>query len=99
MKLSSKARHNIKQGLRAEKPTIWIGKDGPTQQIIGEVQRQLDQREIVKAKLLQTALKDAETKETAEKIAGQTNAYLIDVRGHTFVLYRPKAKDKPTKKR
>lgn len=92
VKLSSKAKHNIKQGIRAEKATVWVGKDGSTEQIINEIRRQLDQREIVKAKIQQTALKDAETKQLAAKIAEQTDSNLIDVRGHTFVLYRPKGK-------
>ena len=98
MKLSSKAKHNIKQGARAEKPTIWVGKDGSTEQIINEIKRQLDQREIVKAKVQQTALKDAETKQLAARIAEQTDSNLIDVRGHTFVLYRHKSKTRASKK-
>ena len=92
MKISSKAKHNIKQGIRAEKPTVWVGKDGSTEQIVGEIKRQLDQREIVKAKVQQTALKDIETKEIATKLAEQTDSNLIDVRGHTLVLYKPKSK-------
>lgn len=92
MKLSSKAKHNIKQGARAEKPTVWVGKDGSTEQIVTEIKRQLDQREIIKAKVQQMALKDVETKEIATTIAEQTDSNLIDVRGHTFVLYKPKSK-------
>lgn len=98
MRLSSKAKHNIKQGARAEKATVWVGKDGSTEQIIGEIKRQLDQREIVKAKIQQTALKDVETKEIATKIAEQTDSNLIDVRGRTFVLYKPKSKTRAAKK-
>jgi putative YhbY family RNA-binding protein len=98
MKLSSKAKHNIKQGARAEKTTVWVGKDGSTEQIITEIKRQLDQREIVKAKIQQTALKDAETKQLAARIAEQTDSHLIDVRGHTFVLYKPKSKTRASKK-
>ncbi len=98
MRLSSKAKHNIKQGARAEKATVWVGKDGSTEQIIGEIKRQLDQREIVKAKIQQTALKDVETKEIATKIAEQTDSNLVDVRGRTFVLYKPKSKTRAAKK-
>ena len=97
MKLSSRAKHNIKQGARAEKATVWVGKDGSTAQIVGEIRRQLDQREIVKAKVQQTALKDFETKQLAARIAEQTDSNLIDVRGHTFVLYKPKSKNKAPK--
>jgi RNA-binding protein YhbY len=61
---------------------------------MNEVNRQLDQHEVVKAKILQTALKDVETKEVATKVASQTDASLIEVRGHTFILYKPKRKRK-----
>jgi len=95
--ISSKAKHRIKQGIRAENPTVWVGKEGSTAQIINEISRQLEQREIVKAKILQTALKNEEARDIAAKMANQTGATLIDVRGHTFVLYKPKKKSKTAK--
>lgn len=97
MMISSKAKHRIKQGIRAENPTVWVGKEGSTAQIINEISRQLEQREIVKAKILQTALKNEEARDIAAKMANQTGATLIDVRGHTFVLYKPKKKSKTAK--
>ncbi|MEM2936901.1 MAG: YhbY family RNA-binding protein, partial [Candidatus Bathyarchaeia archaeon] len=70
------------------KARIWIGKSGATAQIMDEISRQLDQREIVKIKALKSALRGEEAKTMAEKIARGTDATLIDVRGHTFVLYK-----------
>jgi RNA-binding protein len=81
-------KRRLKRKLSAEKPTIHVGKEGATSQIINEVNRQLEQRETVKAKILQTALKDMEAREIAAKIANQTTSTLIEVRGHTFMLYR-----------
>jgi len=78
-----------------EKPTVWVGKEGSTEQIVNEVSRQLERHEIVKARVQQTALKDVETKEVATKIAERTGSTLIDVRGHTFVLYRKRKPKKP----
>lgn len=92
--ITNRMKRRIKQGRGAEKPTVWIGKDGSTAQIINEIDRQLDQHEVVKARILQAALKDAETKEMATKVAAQTGATLIEVRGHTFILYKPKRKRK-----
>jgi RNA-binding protein YhbY len=46
----------------------------------------------VKGRILQTALKDADAKEMTEKLANETESTLIDVRGHTFVLYKKKRK-------
>jgi RNA-binding protein len=87
----------MKQRVGAEKPTVWIGKEGSTAQIINEINRQLDQHQVVKARILQTALKEAETKEMATTIATQAGASLIEVRGHTFILYKSKKKRKETK--
>ena len=69
-----------------------VGKEGSTAQILGEISRQLDQHEVVKGRILQTALKDADARELAEKIAKETESTLVEVRGHTFVLYRKKRK-------
>lgn len=84
-------KRRIKREVSAEKPTIWVGKQGAAQ-IVNEVSRQLDQREIVKVKLLKSALRTEITKDIASKMAQKTSSTLIDVRGHTFILYRPRRK-------
>ena len=86
--ITPKMKRRIKRELSMEKPTIWIGKDGAAQQTMDEVSRQLEKREMVKVKILKSALKDEEAKSIASKIAQQTNSTLIDVRGHTFLLYK-----------
>ena len=91
--ITPKMKRRIKHELGAEKPTVWVGKEGATTQIINEVSKQLDKREMIKAKILRTALKDEEAKNIATKIAQQTESQLIEVRGHTFLLYRRKRKN------
>ena len=71
--------------ISTEKPTVWVGKEGTTTQIINEISKQLDKREMIKAKILRTALKDEEAKSIATKVAQQTDSQLIEVRGHTFI--------------
>ena len=90
--ITPKMKRRIKRELSAEKPTVWVGKEGATQQIVNEISRQLDKREIVKAKILKSALKDEETKSVASKIAQQTSSSLVEVRGHTFLLYKRRNK-------
>lgn len=90
--LTSKMKRRIKRKLSAEKPAIWVGKEGATPRIVNEVSRQLDKREIVKARILKSALKNEEAKNIATKIAQQTSSTLIDVRGHTFILYKRRKK-------
>ena len=96
--LSNKIKRSIKQNLSLEKPTVWVGKEGSTEKIVNEINRRLEQRGVVKAKILQTGLKSEESRNIAAKIANQIGATLIEVRGHTFVLYKPrKNKGKTTK--
>ena len=90
--ITPKMKRRIKSELSAEKPTVWVGKEGASSQILNEISRQLEKREMVKIKVLRTALKDEETKEIASKIAEQTESTLVDVRGHTIILYKIRKK-------
>jgi len=90
--ITPKMKRRIKRTLSAERPTVWVGKEGATTQIINEISKQLDTREMIKVKILRTALKDEEAKNIATKIANQTDSLLIEVRGHTFLLYKRKKK-------
>jgi len=90
--LTPKMKRRIKIALNTESPTVNIGKEGVTAQIVNEIAKQLDSREMIKAKILKTALKEIETKDIAVKIAKQTESELVDVRGHTFLLFKRKKK-------
>lgn len=90
--MTPKMKRRIKRELSSEKPTVWIGKEGATQQIVNEISRQLDKKEIVKARIQRSALKDEEAKSVASKIAEQTCSFLVEVRGHTFLLYKRRTK-------
>lgn len=83
-------KRRIKQELSTEKPAVLIGKEGATAQLINEINSQLKKREMIKAKILKTALKEEKAKDVATKVASQTNSTLIEVRGHTFMLYKPR---------
>lgn len=91
--ITPKTKRRIKQKLGAEKPTVRIGKEGATAQIVSEISKQLDKREMIKAKILKTALQNEEAKSIALKVADQTESQLIEVRGHTFLLYKRKSKN------
>ena len=88
--LTPKMKRKIKSALSAEKATVHVGKEGATAQIINEVSKQLDAREIIKAKILKTALQETEAEAIAAKIAEQTESELVEVRGHTFLLFKRK---------
>jgi len=92
--ITSGVRRRIKRELSAERPTVWVGKEGATAQIVNEIGRQLDKHKMVKAKILKTALQNEEARGIASRIASQTESALIEVRGHTFILYKPRKKAK-----
>jgi len=93
--ITPRMRRRIKREFSMEKATVRIGKGGVTQQLLEEIDRRLEKNEIVKVKILKSALVERKAKEIASKVAEKTEASLVEVRGHTFILYRRK---KPKKK-
>ncbi|PVX26397.1 MAG: hypothetical protein CW716_06070 [Candidatus Bathyarchaeum sp.] len=92
--LTPKMKKRIKAALRTESPTLHIGKEGATAQIVNEAAKQLDSREMIKAKILKTALHEEDAKNIAAKVAEETESELVEVRGHTFLLYKRKPKNR-----
>ncbi|MDH5754409.1 MAG: YhbY family RNA-binding protein [Candidatus Bathyarchaeota archaeon] len=91
-KLTAGMKRRIKRRLSGEKPTVWIGKNKVSQELLKEIEKQLEKREMVKIKILKTALQEDEAKQIASRIAEQTEASLVEVRGHTFMLYKRRRK-------
>jgi len=89
-KLTSKVKRRTKRRLSGEKPTIWVGKGGASQELLKEIEKQLDKREMVKVRILKSALEKGEAEQIASRIAEQAEASLVEVRGHTFMLYKPR---------
>ncbi len=96
--LTPKMKRKIRSVLSVEKPTLHIGKDGPTPQLVNEATKQLDTREMIKVKILKTALKETEAKTIATRIAKQTESELVEVRGHIFLLFKRKKETRKTSK-
>ncbi|MEM1539900.1 MAG: YhbY family RNA-binding protein [Candidatus Bathyarchaeia archaeon] len=91
-RLTSRMKHRIKSEFGEEKPTIWIGKKQISNKLIKEIKKQLDKRKIVKVKILKSALQEAKASQIASAISKQTDADLVEVRGHTFILYKCRRK-------
>jgi RNA-binding protein len=90
--LTARMKRRIKRRLGEERPTIWIGKNGASQESLKEIEKQLEKKQMVKIKILKSALEEDEAKEIASRIAEQTEASLVEVRGHTFMLYKRRKK-------
>ena len=87
-KLTAGMKRRIKSELSEESPTVWVGKKRVSQELLKEIEKQLDKREVVKIKVLKSALSEGKASEIASTIARQTEAALVEVRGHTFMLYK-----------
>ena len=75
------------------KPTVWIGKQGSTETMIGEIVAQLKNRHTIKVKWLQNIEVDPAA------IATQAKAELVSVRGRTMILKEKKKPVKSTEKK
>jgi putative YhbY family RNA-binding protein len=82
-------KRHVRHVLKDENPTIWVGKDGLSAQSISEIEKQLQRNKMVKVRILPAALKELTTaEEIANKAAKETEAALVEVRGHVFILFR-----------
>jgi len=93
--LTSKIKARIKREMCDEKPTIWIGRNGVTDDLVKEILKQLDKNEVVKMKMQKSALRDEDAEDLIRKVVQETDSTLIDQRGHVFILYRRRKRKKP----
>jgi len=88
----------VKEAIHGRADVI-IGKKGLTAEVLKEVGERLKVKEVVKVRVLKTALvaTGMDRRTLAERVASELGAVLLDVRGRTFVLYKPKrSKRKPS---
>jgi RNA-binding protein len=95
-KITTRMKRHVRHVLKDENPTIWVGKDGLTPQLASEIEKQLQRNKMVKVRILPAAM---QTEVTAQVIAAnaaeQTNAALVEVRGHVFILFRKRKAEEP----
>ena len=95
MELKGKERQFFKKEAHSIKPIFQIGKGGLSEEMIQQIQFAIEKRELIKVSLLQNTME--EPQEAAEVLAEQTGSTIIQVIGHTIVLYKqdrnPKNRD------
>ncbi len=84
--LTSKQRAEFRAQANALETTLIVGKDGVTENIVAEADRLLTARELVKGKVLETALMSA--REVSDAICEATGADGISCVGYKFVIWR-----------
>ena len=84
--LTSKQRAEFRAQANALETTLMVGKEGVTENVIAEAERLLTARELIKGKVLETALMSA--REVSEAICEATGAEGISCVGSKFVIWR-----------
>ena len=84
--LTSKERAELRAQANVLETTLIVGKDGVTENVVAEAERLLTARELVKGKVLETALMSA--REVSDKLCEATGADGISCVGSKFVIYR-----------
>ena len=84
--LTSKQRSEFRAQANSLETTLMVGKDGVTENVIAEADRLLTARELVKGKVLETALMSA--REVSDAICEATGADGVSCVGYKFVIWR-----------
>ena len=84
--MTSKERAEFRAQANTLETTLMVGKGGVTENVIAEAERLLEARELVKGKVLETAMMDP--REVSDILCEATGADGIQIVGTKFVIYR-----------
>ena len=84
--LTSKQRAELRSQSNELPTTLMVGKDGVTEAVIAEAENLLNARELIKGKVLESALMSA--REVSDAICEATGADGVSCVGSKFVIYR-----------
>ena len=84
--LTSKQRAEFRAQANTLETTLMVGKDGVTDNVVAEADRLLTARELIKGKVLESALMTA--REVSDAICEATGADGISCVGNKFVIWR-----------
>lgn len=85
--LTSKQRAKLRSLASKEDTVFQMGKEGITENFIKAVDAALAARELIKFKVLESAMVDRRA--AAEEVAAATESIVVTVIGTKIVLYRP----------
>ena len=84
--LTSKERAELRAQANTIDTTLMVGKDGVTEAVIAEADKLLTARELIKGKVLESALMSS--REVSDAICEATGADGVSCVGSKFVIYR-----------
>jgi len=86
--LSGRQRRQLRGLAHGLDPVVHVGKGGLSAEAVGQVDRALDDHELIKVRFV--ADKEAK-RELAAELAERTRSALAGTVGHVAILYRPQA--------
>ena len=89
--LTSKQRAQLRGMAATEETIVIVGKGGITENVIAQVKDALTARELVKGKVLESALLTA--REACDALSAACKAEQVQVIGSKFVLYKRNEKE------
>lgn len=85
--LSGKQRRYLRGQGNPIKPTVYLGKDGISDALLNSLKEAFNNRELVKVRIEKSC--ELERKEAGRLLAQAAAAHMVQVLGHTLLLYRP----------
>jgi len=70
------------------RPAIRIGKSGISEGMLNEIMKKLRRDKAVKIRVMKSFLNRSSVEDIAKDLATRTGSIVVDVRGHTFVLFK-----------
>ncbi|WP_227934887.1 ribosome assembly RNA-binding protein YhbY [Alkalihalobacillus deserti] len=90
--LTGKQKRVLRSKAHHLNPIFQVGKGGVNENMTKQIEEALEARELIKISILQNC--DEEKDEVAEKIVASTKAELVQLIGHTIVLYKESKENK-----
>ncbi|RRR75127.1 MAG: ribosome assembly RNA-binding protein YhbY [Candidatus Viridilinea halotolerans] len=85
--MSKAQRAHLRKLANPLKPTVMVGKQGLTEQLMAKIEQELTAHELIKVRLLE--YKDQKDALAATMVA-ESGAALVGIIGHVITLYRPR---------
>ncbi|MGD6818180.1 ribosome assembly RNA-binding protein YhbY [Metabacillus sp. 84] len=93
--LTGKQKRFLRSEAHHLNPIFQVGKAGVNENMIKQIEEALEVRELIKVSILQNCEEDKDT--VAEKLSKGARAELVQVIGHTIVLYKESRENKQIK--
>ena len=90
--LKGKQKRQLRASAHHLSPIFQVGKSGVNSDMIQGIRDALEKRELLKVSILQNCEEDKD--EVARILSERTSSELVQVIGHTIVLYKQSSKEK-----